>query len=201
MAEPNIQQLLNAMAEPFKEAVAPSGNQSGIDDMPDDDYQGRVDAFDFVEGKKKAGALYFIIRTSIQNHPEFGGRGIDFLHEVTDPERHGWLKKDLATLGADMENFSLPMLNDPDVMTPLLDVPILIGIYTNKKGYKNQIIRERLDFVESDLGVDQGKEFEQTEMAPAKPAAAAKPADCICPDPGAGNFDENCPVAGHGIPF
>jgi hypothetical protein len=212
---------LKAMQESYDNAPV-GGFGDPLQGIEDDDYQGRVDSWDMFPGKKNPNALYLKMVASIQHHPELAGRPIDFLFDVTDPDKLGFLKDHFYNLGVSELDMT-QLAPGSELLNELLDVPVLIGVYTNKKGYRNAVIRKRLDGeVHSDLGTAQEQiaGFEAGDPDVKKPkgkgkpggALAAveegiernfrnKPEGCICPDPTKGQFDDTCTIPGHGINF
>jgi hypothetical protein len=215
-ADADLLARLQKMEQEWKNA--PVGNAGseliGIEDG--EGYQGRIEAFEMFPGKKDPSALYLKTAASIQNHSEHAGRPISRLDNVMDPTKLGYLKDFLYRLDVDVENLSLTELRPgSETLEGLLDVYFSFDIYTNQKGYRNWAVRNRLGG--SDLGTAQEQiaGFENNET-PAEAKAKSgldkvnetierdfknKPANCICKDPAGGDFDEKCPVAGHGIEF
>jgi hypothetical protein len=206
-----VVERLKAMQEKFDEAPQ-GGYGDPFQGIEDDDYQGRIDSWDMFPGKKDPSALFLKMVASIQHHPVHAGRPVDFLFNVTDPDRLGFLKDHFWNLGV-AELDMAQLAPGSELLSSLLDVPVLIGVYTNKKGYRNAVIRQRLDGeVHSDLGTAQQQieSFEKGEGAKTALGEVqdeidrnfkSKPEGCICPDPTKGQFDDDCQIPGHGIAF
>lgn len=199
----DIVDRLKQMQESYDSApVGGYGDKfAGLDD---DDYQGRVEKWETYTGKADPDAYYVKMFGSIQHHAEHAGREVEFFFNATDPEKLGFLKDHFYALGVrDLDMTQL--VEGSELFNELLDVPFLFSIYTNKKGYRNAVVRKRLDGEAiSDLGTgqEQIKGFERNEPTQAQRAKnSGRPQNCICADPASGQFDENCPVPGHGINF
>lgn len=210
-----IRAALRDMGNDFKQAPVgqPDDQLEGLDDTQ---YQARIDSFDMFPGKKDPSALYLKTTVSIQNDSQHAGRALDRLDNLRDRDKLRWFKEHMSNCGVDVTQHELDeFYPGSEVCNGLLDKWVLIEIYTNKKGYRNWTVRQRLDY--SDLGTaqEQIEGFEQnTESGRAAPAPARtqpsqaqlaanlegqlnKPDNCICPDPRNGAFDGSCPVPGH----
>jgi hypothetical protein len=222
--DPTLIHRLKMMQQQFDEAEVGGGYGDPLSGIEDGDYQARVESFDLFQGKKNPDDWFLKTFFSIQHDAELAGRELTTLHNIADPDKIGFLKDHLHGLGVDVTQLDLTdIYPGSDLLNSLLDVPVLVGVYTNKKGYRNVVVRQRLDGeVHSDLGTAQQqiRGFEQGEAKPkpkAKPAKRSKntqaieddieknfrnkPENCICPDPTKGQFEETCPVPGHGIDF
>lgn len=145
MSDADLAHRLAMMQKQFDEA--PTDPQTGPDDG---EYQTLIQSFDFFEGKKDPDAYYFKIVASIVHDADWGGHELSRLHNLFPKEdverRLGWLKQDLAALGVNMDGFDLSELQpESETLNALLDKPVLMRVYTNKKGYKNVVIERRLD--------------------------------------------------------
>ena len=210
-----IQQRLRGMQQSFNDAEQ-GGYSDPLAGIPDDDYQTRLESFDVFSGKKNPDAIYLKTFFSIQHDPDHSGRELTTFHDLTDPDKLGFVKDHFHALGVDVENLDLgDIYPGSDLLRALLDKPCLVGVYTNKKGYRNVVVRQRLDGegVQSDLGTGQQQIADFDDPKPkAKPKGRsqgqqaadverqlAKPEGCTCPDPTTGQFDSDCKVPGHGI--
>jgi hypothetical protein len=211
--DPTLIHRLKMMQQQFDEAEVGGGYGDPLSGIEDGDYQARVESFDLFQGKKNPDDWFLKTFFSIQHDAELAGRELTTLHNVADPDKIGFLKDHLHGLGVDVTQLDLTdIYPGSDLLNGLLDVPVLVGVYTNKKGYRNVVVRQRLDGegIHSDLGTGQQQiesfDFTSPETKPSKskpakskPAKAApKPENCICPDPAKGQFNDECPVAGHG---
>ena len=210
-----IQQRLRGMQQSFDDAEQ-GGYSDPLSGIPDDDYQTRLESFEIFPGKKNPNAIYIKTFFSIQHHAEHAGRELTTFHDMTDPDKLGFLKDHFHGLGVDVTSLDLgEIYPGSDLLRSLLDKPVLVGVYTNKKGYRNVVVRQRLDGegVQSDLGTGQ-QQIENFENPKPKPKGRtqaqqaadverqlSKPEGCICPDPTTGQFDSDCKVPGHGIDF
>ena len=234
--------LIQALQQQLREAQAdfdkaPVGGADELAGIEDDDYQCRLESFDIFQGKKNPSHFFLKTFFSIQNHSELGGRELTTLHNIVQPDKLGFLKDHLHALGVDVEGFDLSAIYPgSELLEGLVDGWYVVGVYTNAKGYRNVVVRQRLDGVQhvSDLGSAQEQmagfetrtdappiEEQVAEQAKAKPKAKpakrrtnaqiaadgeanfqpTKQEGCICPDPSAGQFDDKCPIPGHGLGF
>jgi hypothetical protein len=225
-SDADLQHRLRAMQAQFDNAEVGGGYPDPLEGIDDDDYQCRLESFEMFPGKKNPDAYYLKTMFSIQHNPELAGRELTTLHDVTDPEKMGFLKDHLHNLGVDVTQLDLgEVYPGSDLLRGLLDAWVLVGVYTSRKGGRYATVRQRLDGeVHSDLGTAQqqiagfeGRDKVPTDAKPKpKPAKRGpsqaqqaanvekklgKPESCTCPDPTKGQFDEDCPVPGHGIGF
>lgn len=209
MTDAALRQRLAEMQQSFDNAELGGGYGDPLDGIDDDDYQARLESFDLFQGKKNPEHWFLKTFFSIQHHPELAGRELTTLHNIADPDKIGFLKDHLHALGVDVTQLDLTdIYPGSDLLNSLLDAPCLVGVYTNAKGYRNVAVRQRLDGeVRSDLGTaqEQIQGFEEGTAKPkpkpakTKPAKSApRPENCICPDPSKGQFNDECPIAGHG---
>lgn len=120
-----------------------------LDELPEDgDYQAIVEEFDSFESK--AGDLFLKTIMRIAHDPIYEGWKAWTLHNLTDPERFGWLKKHLTALGADVDALEADFSKLDDVLRAVLDVPVEIAIRTSKNkdsngnNYRNCYVNGRL---------------------------------------------------------
>jgi hypothetical protein len=222
--DPTLIHRLKMMQDQFDNAQVGGGyDRDELEGIEDGDYQTRVESFDLFQGKKNPEHWFLKTFFSIQHDAELAGRELTTLHNIADPDKIGFLKDHLHGLGVDVSQLDLTdIYPGSDLLNSLLDAPTLVGVYTNKKGFRNVVVRQRLDGeVHSDLGTAQVQiqGFEEGTVKPkkAKPAKRSKnaqaieddieknfrnkPENCTCPDPTKGQFDEACEVPGHGISF
>jgi hypothetical protein len=149
---PDLEQRLEAMRDPFKEAPVEGGYNN--DWPPDGDYQGLVRRFDFFEATNTSGHAFLKTEIEIALHPEYTGREVETVHDLEDPERIGWLKKHLAALGVNVESddFDITQVRPgSELLASLLDVPVAFVIKTGTrinektgKPYRSVYVNERL---------------------------------------------------------
>lgn len=190
--------------------------------IEDDDYQAIVEGFEVRDDyENHPDVVSLKTKVTIQHHPVHGGRELEIFHwDILNENQLPYLKDHFFKLGVDPLILT-EVQNGSGTFETLLDTPVLIGVYTGKginkktgQPYRNVVVRQRLDGVSangSDLGMGQeqidsfnGPINEQTAPAggtwPTE-KTASKPDNCSCTDPTNGDFDPECGVAGHGIPF
>lgn len=164
----NLEESLGQMDDAFRKAPADvdpfAFPEPGV-------YQGVVLAIDFFERKEAPNDAFLKITVQIQLDPKYAGRTVDFVHPLEphltlSPERSeqklSFLKKDLKTLGIDVEaeDFSLAAVRPgSSLWDDVLDAPVEIAVVDSKKvnpntgkPYRNAYINERLGAPISDLG-------------------------------------------------
>jgi hypothetical protein len=173
MTVDNLEERLRSTQEAFQKASTDGGfNQNW---PPDGTYQGIIRNFDFFESKDKRFAF---LKTEIEtaNHPEYAGMGVETIHAIDDPERIGFLKRHLDTLGVDVDNLDLTqVVPGSELLNGLLDVPIQFAIKTSDKKdsegnpYRNCYVNQRLGGpMQSDVPAD------TTDMGNGGSAATAR---------------------------
>lgn len=96
---------------------------------PDGDYQAIIRAFDFFEQKDSPFNAFLKTELEIALDPQYMGRKVEAIHNLTDPEKLGWLKKYMQTLGVDTEAFELAeVVPGSQLLDSLLDVPVELSI-------------------------------------------------------------------------
>lgn len=128
MTVDNLEERLGAMQESFNEAKADAPGGSGPM-PPDGKYQALIHEFDFFESGQ--GEAFLKTRMQIALDKDWEGTIVETVHNLENPERLGWLKAHLSTLGLDVENFELSALIDR--LPELLDVPVAIAIKRSSK--------------------------------------------------------------------
>ena len=229
LSDADLQHKLRAMQRQFEQAdTNASGYGDPLEGIEDDDYQCIVQAFEMFEGKKDPSATWLATSFSIEHNAELRGRELKTLHNLTPtgPEdqvvmKLGFVKDHFHALGVDVSQLDLTdIYPGSTLLNSLLDKPVLVGVYTNKKGFRNVVVRQRLDGegIHSDLGTGQQQLDDFDQPAKSKPAKRRgrnaqaiedeierdfrnKPENCTCPDPTKGQFAAECPVPGHGIDF
>lgn len=144
----NLDERLAALNTDFKAAPVAT-DDSKFDLPPDGDYQAVVNRWDFFESKKDE--LFLKTEYLVQHYPEHAGAQIDLIYSLEDPERFQYLKKDLATLGADVDSLDLTELRPGSpTLEGLCDTPVLLRVATSKKTnpntgkpYRNAYLQER----------------------------------------------------------
>lgn len=130
----DTQERLKAMDDAWRDAVPPAG---GIEMPPDGDYQAVVERFDFFESSKNG---HLLLKTELSvtsgNH---SGWPVSTLNDLEDPERLGWAKKHLQTLGLEVD----PLSTLESRLTEAVHVPVEITIKT-KGEYRNVYVNKRL---------------------------------------------------------
>lgn len=150
-----LEQHLAALNAPFKEASADTG--SAFDLPPDGDYQALVKRWDYFRGK--SGQWFLKCELEVCHDPNYNGRQADVINNISDPDRASWLKKTLATLGADVENLDTTTLRPGSpILEALCDTPVEITVKTSDKTnaegqpYRNVYVNRRLgEPIRSDL--------------------------------------------------
>lgn len=127
----NLQARLERMQPAFE--AAPDTPPSLFDPPPDGDYQTLLHEFDFFEGGQPKQA-FLKMRFQVVHNEEYAGRFCETVYPLEDEERIGYLKRDLKTLGADMDSFRLvDCVPDSPFLIGLLDTPTLIRVKTGSK--------------------------------------------------------------------
>ncbi len=121
---PSLEDRLAALNDDFR--AAPTGGS--YDMPPDGDYQAIVDSFDHFESQK--GELFLKTILKIELDPEYAGRQVEIIHNLTDPERLNRLKGHLQTLGLNPDEIEFSQLMS--ALHDVLDVPVLVRIKTGK---------------------------------------------------------------------
>lgn len=118
--------------------------------VPDGDYQGRIERFDFWE-KEGGGPLKLITEISVQDGGEFDGLSAPSVwHELEDPDRIAWTKGYLETLGLQGVNLAeLPKALEPIAGTVLVSIRVVTTEKGDKK-YRNTYVNEVVGHAEAD---------------------------------------------------
>jgi hypothetical protein len=140
---------------------APADSSGPFDLPPDGDYQALVRRFDFFEAKA-SGQAFLKTELEVANHPEHAGRSAETVHNLEDPAKIEYLKRHLATLGADVEQLDLREVRPGSpTLEALCDTPVEITIKTSDKTdrdgnpYRNVYVNKRLgDPLRSDVPMD-----------------------------------------------
>lgn len=146
----DLQAALDNVEQAFREAPAEGG--SIYDPPPDDDYEALVNEIAFIAWEAKNGnpaGIGLKVNYQVTNHSTYSGRICGAMFSLT-PERIGYLKGWLNTMGVDVENFDLQQLRpEPgSVLYSLLDVPVLIRVKRNRSNdgrlFVNVYLQQRL---------------------------------------------------------
>lgn len=154
----NLEQRLAAVDQQFK--AAPSEPGYG-DRLPEPGtYQGILRTIDFFEAKA-TGQAYLKLVFEVVNDPAYNGLEVEVIHPL-EPDgpadfvemKYGFLKKDLKTLGIDVDSdeFSLTQVRPGSpIWDDVLDVPVEFAVVESKKvnqetgkPWKNVYLNERL---------------------------------------------------------
>lgn len=106
---------------------------------PDGTYQAVVERFDFLKGKDDGTYLKTELRIALG---EYEGQVETTLHSLTNPERFGFTKGHLDTLGVEG-----PLSEIENNVGQVLDTPVEISIYSSTNGdkaYRNVRVERRL---------------------------------------------------------
>jgi hypothetical protein len=139
---------------------------------PDGDYQALVHRFDFFEGGENNHA-YLKTELEVQHDDDWHGTIVETIHDLEDPDRLGFLKQHLQTLGLELDSFS----DLENRLSEVLDVPVAIRIKTSDKtdndgnNYRNAYVNERLGGpIGSDVPPDTaGLPVDEPDFAPNTP--------------------------------
>lgn len=135
MSIPDVQDRLAAMDDSWRDAKPAS---DGIEMPPDGDYQALVERFDFFESSKNG---HLLLKTELSvTSSDYAGWPASTMHDLEDPERLGWLKKHLSTLGLDVDE---PLSTLKERLQAVVGVPVQIAIKT-KGEYRNCYVNKRL---------------------------------------------------------
>lgn len=177
----DLEQSLQNLNDAFKEASTDSDPYA----LPEPGvYQAVVRAIDFFEAKNPPNDAYLAIKMEIVFDAKYAGRNVDIVHGLEphlrfDSERVqqklGFLKKDLATLGIDVEadDFSLAQVRPgAEMWDGVLDAPVELAVVDSKKindktgkPYRNVYLNQR-------LGEALGSDLTPKGAAPAAPTYA-----------------------------
>lgn len=154
MSIDNFDERLARMQPHFDQASADPAGQ--FDLPPDGDYQALVRGFDFFEARDH---IFLKTELEVANHPDHAGRRAETVHDLEDPNRIEWLKKHLATLGADVNGLDLTQVRPGSpLLLALCDTPVEIKVKTSDKRdkdgnyYRNVYVNKRLgDPLRSDV--------------------------------------------------
>ena len=126
------QERLAQQEHAWQEAEATTG--SIYSDPPDGDYQGTVWGFDFLDLDMGA---FLKIELQVASGPH-QGRITSELFALEDPDRIGYTKGALATIGVDVANTPLSQVYPGSpVLEAVLDVPVEFTIKRSKKLREN----------------------------------------------------------------
>jgi hypothetical protein len=141
MSVSDVTTRLQAMNDAWQQAEIPEG---GYELPPDGDYQAVVERFDWFEANSN-GHLFLKTEMRISSGASSGAE-VQTIHDVEDPERLGWLKRHLSTLG--VEDGPLNTLEQR--LAPVAGTPVEIRIKTSTKTnadgipYRNVYVNKRL---------------------------------------------------------
>jgi hypothetical protein len=143
MSELDVTNRLKDMNSAYQEAEAPEGGSYEL--PPDGDYQAVVERFDWFEAKSGEGHLFLKTEMRVANGPH-SGASVDTVHDVEDPERLGWLKRHLTTLGVKDGPLSTLEKRLADVVGVPVEVRVKTSTKTNADGipYRNVYANKRL---------------------------------------------------------
>jgi hypothetical protein len=110
---------------------------------PDGTYQAIVDRFDFFESK--AGQLFLKTEMVVTNG-DHEGHPIETIHNLEDPDRLGWAKKHLRTLGLELEALSELEGQLPNVLDTPVEIAVKTSTTLDNEGnpYRNVYVNKRL---------------------------------------------------------
>lgn len=130
---------LAAMQDAYDESEAKTSGGA----VPDGDYEGQIERFDFWE-KEGGGPLKLITEISVTEGEYMGLSAPSVWHELEDPDRIAWTKGYLEMLG--LQGVSLVDL--PKALEPLCGkARVAIRVTTTDKGdkkYRNTYVNELL---------------------------------------------------------
>jgi hypothetical protein len=140
-----VARALEGLDAAFKDAPAQGG--SIYDPPPDGDYQALIHEFTFVGWEAKNGnpaGIGLKVNYQVTNHATYTGRICGTMFGLA-PDRLGYLKGWLETLGVDTSDLSLTELRpEPgSLLSQLLDTPVMIRV-KRKDGYTNVYLTEKL---------------------------------------------------------
>lgn len=154
----DLEKRLAALDENFKAASSEGG---GYGELPEpNDYQAVFREVDFFEAKQTGEAFIKLIFEVVLSK-DYQGHEIALIHSL-EPQgdeafrtmKFGFLKKDLKTLGVDVdaEDFSLALVRPgSSIWDPVMDVPVEITVKDSKKlndktgrPYRNAYLNSRL---------------------------------------------------------
>lgn len=124
----DVAERLKDMDKAWQESEANSGGGSSV---PDGDYQAAVARFDFFESKKD-GNLTLVTEFEIVA-PRNVGSAVKTFHDLENPDRLGWAKGHLETLGIENVN---PLSDLEDRLKGALDQVCEIALVSKKVGDK-----------------------------------------------------------------
>jgi hypothetical protein len=144
------QDRLAALEADFKAAKEPQ--KGGGSWMPDEDgdYQVIVERFDTFTSKDKS-RLFLKAELKIANDREHDGQVMEKVWELDNPERMGYLKADLRTMGLSPDDDDFSFGNLLNELEQVLDVPLMVAVVTSNRvnektgeNYRNIYLNQRL---------------------------------------------------------
>lgn len=149
MALENLQERLAELDDLFNGTKPAEGG--GFSQPPLGEHECLVDSWDWFESKD-GGKAFLKLVTKI-DAGEHGGKQVEILYTISDPDRWPWLKKDLEVLGVKDGTYKLSdLVPGSPVLAPTLDTPVLMKVIEDKKGrtndagevYRNVYLQQRL---------------------------------------------------------
>jgi hypothetical protein len=165
-----LEDRLAAANAGYKEA--PEATGEGKFDLPEDgDYQAIIERFDHIDIK---GVLYLKTEMKIAHDAKYAGKEVSMLHNLEDPEKAGWLKKHLRTLGL---NPDIELTDLFDEVRKALDVPVEIAVVTGQRINEKTGKPYRNVYLNKSLGGPLGPNPEAPATPPAQVAAGPAAGD------------------------
>lgn len=145
-----IEDRLAAMDGDFKKAKEPSAGGGSWMPEEDGDYQVIVERFDTFTSKDKT-ALFLKAELKIANDREYDGQVMEKVWPLDDPDKLGYLKRDLRTMGLEPDADDFSFGNLLTELEQVLDVPLMVAVVTSNRlnektneYYRNIYINQRL---------------------------------------------------------
>jgi hypothetical protein len=173
-----IEDQLAALNSDFKAAKEPSKGGGSWMPEEDGDYQVIVERFDTFTRKDKS-RIFLKAELKIANDREYDGQVMEKVWELDNPDRFGYLKSDLRTMGLNPDDEDFSFGNLLTELEQVLDVPLMVAVVTadrmnEKTGeyYRNIYINQRLGAPLRKQDVERTGTSDVPATVPAGPAVA-----------------------------
>lgn len=145
-----IEDRLKALDSDFKKAKEPAAGGGSWMPEEDGDYQVIVERFDTFSNKDKT-SLFLKAELKIANDRDYDGQVMEKVWPLDDPEKMGYLKRDLRTMGLNPDDDDFSFGNLLIELRSVLDVPLMVAVVTSNRvnektgeNYRNIYLNQRL---------------------------------------------------------